>query len=226
MHGEHGWGTRNTEVESLLEFAVYCNLVIGNTCFKKQPNHLITYNLGEERTGIDHMLSQKNFCTHMMDASVIPGEEFAKQHHLLVCDFRADIPPSDKKTIVPHLRIWQLRQPESQTEYQRLSLQRRPQAMLMPVGKYWSQVCCRQLKMCVRLPRNIGGEKRSDGGMQLSTVQSMIGRDAGKPGRKVAARKNIRKPNTSPNMLCIWRNLRPNKKFSRTLHPGAQTVSA
>ena len=32
-----------------------------------------------------------------MDARVIPGKVSAKQHHLLVSDFRADIPPSAKK---------------------------------------------------------------------------------------------------------------------------------
>ena len=33
VHGGHGWSTRNTEVEGLLDFAVSCNLVIGNICF-------------------------------------------------------------------------------------------------------------------------------------------------------------------------------------------------
>ena len=30
--GGHGWGIRNTDGEKLLEFAVSCDLVIGNTC--------------------------------------------------------------------------------------------------------------------------------------------------------------------------------------------------
>ena len=110
----------------------------------------------------------------------------------------------------------------------RLSLQRRPQAMLVVVGqkrsgKSWSPVCWRQLKMCVDLPRNIGGEKRPGSAMRLSKLRSRKSGDAGKPGRVVAARRNIRWPSASPNMLSIWQNSRLNKKPSRTLHLAALT---
>ena len=58
--------------------------------------------------------------------------------------------------------------------------------------------------------------------MRPSTVQPLTNRDAGKPGRKMAARRNIRRPNASPNMLRIW-NPRLNKKSPRTLHTAALT---
>ena len=67
-----------------------CNLVIGNTCFKKRTNHLITFTLGEKSTQIDYVLIRKTFYKQVRDVKVISGEEIAKQHHLLVCDFRAD----------------------------------------------------------------------------------------------------------------------------------------
>ena len=79
VHGEHGWGTNNTEGESLLEFAMSSNLVISNTCFKK--------------TQINYVLLRKTFHKHVRDINVIPEAEIAKQHHLLVCDFQADITP-------------------------------------------------------------------------------------------------------------------------------------
>ena len=37
------WGTRNAEGERLLDVAMFRNLVIGNTCFKKWLNQLITF---------------------------------------------------------------------------------------------------------------------------------------------------------------------------------------
>ena len=88
-------------------------------------------------------------------------------------------------------------------------------------GKRWSPVCWRQLKMCAGLSRNIGGEKRPGGEMRLLTVQSGKSRDARNPGRMVAARRNIRRPSASPNILSIWQNPRLNKKSSRTHHPAA-----
>ena len=42
------------------------------------------------------------------------SSEIAKQHHLLVCGFRADIPPPAKKKIVTRLRTWRLRETEAQ----------------------------------------------------------------------------------------------------------------
>ena len=47
------------------------------------------------------------------DVKVIPGEEIDKQHHLLVCDFHADIPPLAKKKFVPRLKTWRLKEPEA-----------------------------------------------------------------------------------------------------------------
>ena len=52
VHDKMVW-TQNTEGESLLEFAMSCNMVIDNTCFKKWSNHLITFTSGEGRTQID-----------------------------------------------------------------------------------------------------------------------------------------------------------------------------
>ena len=72
--------------------------------------------------------------------------------------------------------------------------------------------------VCAGLPIDNGGKKRPGGGMRLSTLH-------GKHGRKVAARRNIRKQSTSPNMLSIWQNPRLNKKSWRTLYPTALTFS-
>ena len=60
-------------------------------------------------------------------------------------------------------------------------------------------------------PRNTRGEK-SLGGIQLSTAQSRKSGDAATPGGKVAARGNIRRSSSWPNMLSIWQNPRQDKK--------------
>ena len=55
----------------------------------------------------------------MRDINVIPDKEIARQHHLLVYDFRADIPPPAKKKFVPRPRIWCLKELQVQSEYQK-----------------------------------------------------------------------------------------------------------
>ncbi len=117
VHGGHGWGTRNAEGERVLEFAESCGMLVGNTCFQKRPSHLITYTSGGASTQIDYVLLKRSFRKWVRDVKVIPGEEIAPQHHLLVCDFRADIPPMPKKNFSPRLRSWRLNDPEAQSEF-------------------------------------------------------------------------------------------------------------
>ena len=55
------------------------------------------------------------------------------------------------------------------------------------------------------------------GGLQLSTVRSRKSGDAGKPGRMVKTRTNIR--SATPRMLSIWRNPRLNMKGTLPVRP-------
>ena len=162
VHGGHGWVTRNTEDESLQEFAMSCNLVNDNTCFKKRSNHLMTYTSGKGRAQIDFVLFHKTFCKHVRDVNVIPGEDIAKQHHLLVCYFRANIRPPAKKKFDPP-----------------------PQTPPPP-------------------PPPVSVEKRPGGEMRVSAMQSRKDRDAENTGRKVEARRHIKRPSALTNMLSIW----------------------
>ena len=59
-----------------------------------------------------------------------------------------------------------------------------------------------------------------------SAVQERKRGYAGKPGRKVTARRNIRRPSASPNKLSIWQSPRLYKKSPRTLHPAALIFAA
>ena len=116
VHIGHSWRIRNMKGENLLPFAVSCNPVIGKASLKNQPNHPITFTLHKGRTQIDYVLFCKTFRKHVRAVKVIPGEEIAKQSHLLFCIFSADIHLPAKKKFVPHLRTWHLREPEAQSE--------------------------------------------------------------------------------------------------------------
>ena len=52
------------------------------------------------------------------DAKVIPGEEVALQHQLLVCDMRIDRPPKSKHKFTPRLKVWKLKDPQTSNHFQ------------------------------------------------------------------------------------------------------------
>ncbi len=97
VHGGHGYGARNTDGERILEFATANDLFIGNTRFIKRDSHLVTYQSGDHRAQIDYVLYPVRFHKAVANVKVIPGEECASQHHLLVCDLRVQIPHPKKK---------------------------------------------------------------------------------------------------------------------------------
>ena len=114
VHGGQAIGKRNTEGERILEFAFANELVVGNTWFKKKPEHLVTYQSGNAATQIDFILYRRSFRKQVSNVKVILGEVCASQHRLLVGDFRVSIPPQPKRKFVPRIKVWKLRDPEKQ----------------------------------------------------------------------------------------------------------------
>ena len=57
-----------------------------HTCFKKSES--ITWSPSPQAKQVLRL----TMWSYVRDAKVIPSEEITKQHHLLVCDFRANIP--------------------------------------------------------------------------------------------------------------------------------------
>ena len=49
---------------------------------------------------------------------MIPGEEVALQHQLLVCDMRIDVPPKSKRKFTPRLKVWKLKDPQTNNHFQ------------------------------------------------------------------------------------------------------------
>ena len=80
VHSGQAIGKRNTEGERVLEFAFANKLVVGNTWFKKKPEHLVTYQSGNAATHIDFIPYRRNFRKQVSNVKVILGEEIAPQH--------------------------------------------------------------------------------------------------------------------------------------------------
>ena len=103
LHGGMGYGRSEPDVEGerILEYALAFDLLLGNTCFKKRDSHLITYKSGNAATQIDFILFPRAMRKLVTDVKVIPGEEVALQHQLLVCDMKFDVPSKPKRKFMP-----------------------------------------------------------------------------------------------------------------------------
>ena len=110
VHGGYGYGKPDpdSEGERILEYALAYDLFLSNTCFKKRDSHVITYRSGNTATQIDFVLFLRKL---VMDVKVIPGEEVALQHQLLVCIMMIDMLPQVKREFVQCPKAWKLRDP-------------------------------------------------------------------------------------------------------------------
>ena len=120
VHGGMGYGRSEPDVEGerILEYALAFDLLLGNTCFKKRDSHLITYTSGNAATQLDVILFPRAMRKLVTDVKVIPGEEVALQHQLLVCDMRLDVPPKPKHKFTPRLKVWKLTDPQRRNHFQ------------------------------------------------------------------------------------------------------------
>ena len=82
VHGGQAIGKRNTEGERVLEFVFANELVVGNTWFKKKPEHLVTYQSGNAATQIDFILYRRSFRKQVSNVKVILGEKLHCQSAL------------------------------------------------------------------------------------------------------------------------------------------------
>ena len=70
--------------EQIQEFCDAMELIVTNTCFKRQKNKLATYVSGGTVSAIDYLLLQRCDRRHIKNIKVIAGEECVSQHRLLV----------------------------------------------------------------------------------------------------------------------------------------------
>ncbi|KAE8660533.1 hypothetical protein F3Y22_tig00116951pilonHSYRG00347 [Hibiscus syriacus] len=88
VHGGFGYGSRNDEGRTLLEFATAHDLVVTNSLFNKRDANLITFHSGGHCTQIDYILVRNRDRWACIDCKVSPEEACASQHKLLVLVFR------------------------------------------------------------------------------------------------------------------------------------------
>ena len=113
----------------LFQFIVFLTkleLIVMNTCFKRQKNKLATYVSGDTVSAIDYLLLQRCDRRYIKDVKVIAGEECVSQHRLLVGDVIISTAPRKKKRMhIPRLKVWKLREPNVKQEFARLVTERK-----------------------------------------------------------------------------------------------------
>ncbi|XP_071712410.1 uncharacterized protein [Rutidosis leptorrhynchoides] len=86
VHGGFGYGVRNEEGRSILEFAVAHDLVVANSFFRKTEAHLATFHSGGHSTQIDYLLLRKGDLRTCRDCKALTTWTCSTQHRLLVMD--------------------------------------------------------------------------------------------------------------------------------------------
>ncbi|KAF3678821.1 hypothetical protein FXO37_04202 [Capsicum annuum] len=86
VHGGFGFGERNEEGATLLDFVRSFGLVVVNSGFPKKDDHLITFRSAIAKTQIDFLLLREGDRVLCKDCKVIPSENLSTQHRLLVMD--------------------------------------------------------------------------------------------------------------------------------------------
>ncbi|XP_071688796.1 uncharacterized protein [Rutidosis leptorrhynchoides] len=86
VHGGFGYGVRNEEGRSILEFAVAHYLVVANSFFRKTEAHLATFHSGGHSTQIDYLLLRKGDLRACKDCRALTTWTRFTQHRLLVKD--------------------------------------------------------------------------------------------------------------------------------------------
>ena len=101
VHGGHGIGERNSEGESIVDFALSFDMAIVNTFFTKKREHLVTYRSGGRYSQIDYFLYKRLGLVEVKNCKVIPGDHVAPQHRLLCMDLKLK---RERKTKVRGMR--------------------------------------------------------------------------------------------------------------------------
>ena len=73
LHGGHGYGVRNMEGETILEFYEAAGMIVCGIQFSKTESKLISYSSGGYNTTVDYLLAQKQDTKYLKDAKAFPG---------------------------------------------------------------------------------------------------------------------------------------------------------
>ena len=231
VHGGMGYGRPKPDVEGerILEYALAFDLLLGNTCFKKRDSHLITCKSGNIAMQIDFILFRRTMRKLVTDVKVIPGEEVALQHQLLVCDMRIDVPPKSKRKFTSRLKVWKLKDPQTSNHFQEVfSLDVSTSAGVADgaTENIWNKSrlhCSRQLRRYVAQLGHTVGVVKPGGGMNTWKRPLLPSGQLSKPGRLVKALgHHTMQPNEMPDMQCTMLVKKPTRRSTRILTPSLQ----
>ena len=115
--GKHGFGRRNLEGQTVVNFAKRWELIVSNTMFVKRSMQKITYSSRDNNTQVDYILVRKRRMKEVWDTKVIMGESRAKQHRLVMS--KMVMWTKWRKTTRQEKRIkcWKLREKEIQNQF-------------------------------------------------------------------------------------------------------------
>ena len=103
--GGFGYGSRNTDVSRILEFADGLNLVICNTLFTKQEAKLVTYVAGPVKSTVDYIMVRQEDKARVCNVKVISSEECVPKHKLLVMDMWFKATKTWHRNFEPRVRV-------------------------------------------------------------------------------------------------------------------------
>ena len=107
-HGGFGYGAKNSDGSSILEFTDGLNLVICNTLFMKQESQLVTYVAGFVKSTVDYIIIWQDKAK-VCNVKVIPNEECIPKHKLLVMYMQF----ITSKKFKPRVRVWKLHEEQT-----------------------------------------------------------------------------------------------------------------
>ncbi|XP_042889113.1 uncharacterized protein LOC122264329 [Penaeus japonicus] len=86
--GKNGYGARNNEGQTIVDFAHRTDMAVINTFYSKRESHKVTYTSGGRHTQIDYILCRRMHFKVGRDCKVIPGESVTKQNHVVIGKMR------------------------------------------------------------------------------------------------------------------------------------------
>ena len=156
-------------------------------------------------------------CKLVIDVKVIPGEEVALQHQLLVCDMRIDVPPKSKRKFTPRLKVWKLKDPQTSNHFQEvfnLHVSKSAGVADGATEDIWNNINTGLLKTT----EEVCGTTRPQlvkpgGGMNMWKRPLLPSGQLSKPGRLVKALgHHTMQPNEMPDMQCTMLVKKPTRR--------------
>ena len=139
-HSGYGYGAWNQERMRILDLCAATDLAVTNTFFRKRNSQLVTYNSGGCTTQVDYIPVRRTELKLVKNANVIENEECIPQLKLLAAVLKIQTPSEKLRFIAAKRKLWRLRQPEVQAEYQNSIKKRRADVTPSCIEDAWKNL--------------------------------------------------------------------------------------